>query len=64
MRLNFDFRPRTVGQNIAYYAFCLLLASPCWYSSGVFGRVMTGVDAAIVLVAAGVVLGGCGSCRG
>jgi hypothetical protein len=63
MRLNLNFRPRTVGQHAVYYSVCVLLASPCWSPSGVFGKVMMGVDAVIVLAVAGLMVAGRSRCR-
>lgn len=61
MRLNV--RPKTIAQNVLYYSTLALLAMPWGHQSQGFGYGLTVRIALIVMVAAGFVLSGRGSCR-
>ncbi|MGD0648117.1 MAG: hypothetical protein ABR971_09005 [Acidobacteriaceae bacterium] len=63
MKLDLNWRPKTVGENVAYYSVCMLLAASCWFHSGIFGEVMTALAAAIVLAVAGLMVAGRVICR-
>jgi hypothetical protein len=62
MMMNLNDRPKTLGQNLAYYSTCLVLAASCCFHSGILGEVMTAVAAVIVLAVAGLMLSRRGSC--
>ncbi len=63
MRLNWNSKPKTLVQNVLYYATLALLATPWGSHSQWFGRELMVRMVLIMMVAAGFVLSGRGSCR-
>jgi hypothetical protein len=61
MRLNV--RPKTIAQNVLYYSALALLAMPWGSHSQLFGHGLAVRIVLILMVAAGFVLSGRGSCR-
>jgi len=61
MKLNV--RPKTIAQNVLYYSTLALLAMPWGSHSQWFGHGMAVRVALIMMVAAGFMLSGRGSCR-
>ena len=61
MKLNF--KPKTVVQNVLYYSILALLATPWGGHSRWSGQELTVRVALILMVAAGFVMSGRGSCR-
>jgi CHASE2 domain-containing sensor protein len=62
MKVNLNWKPRTLGEHVVFYSFCLLLVSPIWFHSRVFIDVTTAVAALIVVVVAGMILMRRGAC--
>ena len=48
MKLNWNSKPQTHGQNVAYYSVCMLLAASCWFHTGRYGAAMTAVAGVMV----------------
>jgi len=61
MKLNI--RPKTIAQNVLYYSILALLAMPWGSRSQLIGYGLAVRVALILMVAAGFVLSGRGSCR-
>ncbi len=61
--MQWNVRPRTLAQNLLYYAALALLAMPWGSHSQRFGHGLAVRLVLILMVAAGFVLSGRGSCR-
>jgi hypothetical protein len=62
MKLNLNWKPRTVGEHVVFYSLCLLLVSPIWLHSRVLMDAMIVVSAVLVLGVVGLVLTRRGTC--
>jgi len=61
--MKMNVRPKTIAQNVLYYSILALLAMPWGSHSRWSGRELAVRVALILMVAAGFVLSGRGSCR-
>jgi len=62
MRLNLKWEPKTVGERVVFYSFCLVLVSPIWLHSRVLFDAMTAVAGVVVLGVGALMLTRRGSC--
>jgi hypothetical protein len=62
MKLDLNWKPKTIGEQVVFYSLCLLLLSPILLHSRMLFDAMTAVAAVIVVGVAGLVFTGRGSC--
>jgi len=62
MRVNLKWKPKTLGERLVFYSFCLLLVSPIWLHSRVLLDGMIAVSAVIVVGVVGLLVMRRGAC--